>query len=399
MSRELNIRNIVMVGHEAQAKDIVISGDRIIRISPHSATTTGGKDELGIRFNSAIAFPGLINSHDHLEFNLYPSLGDKCYLSYIDWSHHIYQQHSSLIHTIESIPVPLRLAWGKMKNLICGVTTVMHHGRWYKELPDGGVDVVQGCQSLHSVQLEKWWRLRLNFPLKHLHRYRKTPVVIHIGEGRDESTEREIDRLIHWNYFGRKIIGVHGICMNESQAKYFQALVWCPVSNRFLFGKTAPVDVLKNVTRILVGTDSTLTGDWNLWNHLRFARQLRLLTDRELFNTVTRSPVSVWPLKDGGELKEGKVADLVIARRKANDVWESFFLLNPEDILLVIKDGAIILWDKSLQRKVDVPAAPGFVSTFFINNQQKYIRGNFGKDLQCLIKNYEEITLPIRFSS
>jgi cytosine/adenosine deaminase-related metal-dependent hydrolase len=32
-----------------------------------------------LSFDGALVMPGLVNSHDHLEFNLYPQLGDRQY--------------------------------------------------------------------------------------------------------------------------------------------------------------------------------------------------------------------------------------------------------------------------------------------------------------------------------
>jgi cytosine/adenosine deaminase-related metal-dependent hydrolase len=97
--------------------------------------------------------------------------------------------------------------------------------------------------------------------------------MIHTGEGKDELAYKEIDELIHWNLLGKKLIGIHGVVMSEDQAKEFEALVWCPGSNYFLLNQTAQIDRLKKHTTILFGTDSTLTGNWNIWDHIRLARK------------------------------------------------------------------------------------------------------------------------------
>src|SRR6185312_14526801 len=107
----------------------------------------------------------------------------------------------------------------------------------------------------------------------------RRPFAIHIGEGTDKASHDEINELIRWNLFKRKIIGVHGVAMDEDQAAAFEALVWCPASNYFLLNDTASIDELKIKTTILFGTDSTLTSSWNLWEHLRIARDTLLLTD------------------------------------------------------------------------------------------------------------------------
>src|SRR5699024_5393300 len=129
---------------------------------------------------------------------------------------------------------------------------------------------------------EKHWRLKLNNVFA-----RKHPYVIHLGEGTDAMAHDEIDTFIKNNFLNRSLFTVHGVAMDEEQAKRFKAMVWCPDSNFFLLNATADIKRLKTKTRILFGTDSTLTADWNIWNHLRLARKTGLMNDRELFNALT----------------------------------------------------------------------------------------------------------------
>jgi len=111
---------------------------------------------------------------------------------------------------------------------------------------------------------------------------------------------------------------------------------------------TADIAALKRRTTILFGTDSTLTADWNLWNHLRRARALGALGDRELFDAATGAAAAAWGAP-GGRLAAGDVADVVVARRKASDPWDAFFAVDPEDVLLVLRGGSVALCDASLR--------------------------------------------------
>src|ERR1043165_5907685 len=70
------------------AKRIVIKGDRIHAIKPIEQDHNGKADEC-IRFERAVAFPGLINSHDHLDFNLFPLLANRVYNNYTEWARDI----------------------------------------------------------------------------------------------------------------------------------------------------------------------------------------------------------------------------------------------------------------------------------------------------------------------
>jgi cytosine/adenosine deaminase-related metal-dependent hydrolase len=178
--------------------------------------------------------------------------------------------------------------------------------------------------------------------------------------------------------------------MRAPQARGFRAVVWCPVSNEFLYGRTADVASLKRETAILFGTDSTLTADWNFWNHLRRARALRMLTDRELFDALTRTAAPVWRRWNAGGLERGHTADLVVARKKAANTWDAFFAVDPEDILLVLRGGVIVLCDASLD--VFHPAA---FSSIRVGNGAKWVAEDVPTLLAAIRDHGIEPNLPI----
>jgi cytosine/adenosine deaminase-related metal-dependent hydrolase len=301
-------------------------------------------DEAGL-----IAFPGLINSHDHLDFNLFPQLGERTYQNYREWGLHLHTHYKASIKEVLKIPYRLRVQWGYFKNLLCGVTTVVHHGSSVADPPDF-ITVYQNLHNLHSVQFEPLWKLKLNNVLK-----KEKDCVIHTGEGIDENSEKEIDQLIKWNLLNRQLIGIHGIAMNTRQAKKFKALIWCPDSNYFMFDRTANIQELKHHTNIVFGTDSTLTADWDIWNHIRSARREAHLNDEELFHSLTTVPSTIWSLPYG-RLLPGQQADIVIARgNKSEDYFSNFYHCTPETIQLVVKEGKIVLIDSemALQLQMD----------------------------------------------
>lgn len=339
-------------------------------------------------FEDAIVFPGLINSHDHLDFNLFPQLGNRIYENYVEWGNDIHLHDKEEIEKVLRIPKALRVQWGLYKNLLNGITTVVNHGEWV-DVENNAVNIIQDCQVLHSVQLEKNWIYKLNSK-----GFKKKPVVIHIGEGTDEASGREIDRLIDWNIFKRTLIGVHGVAMNGEQASFFKALVWCPGSNYFLLGRTAPVDKLKNKADIVFGTDSTVSAHWNIWEQLRQARALKLVGDAELFSMLTSVPAQLWRLNTG-KIMPALDADMVIARKKTAEAGlEQFYSLNPEDILMVINQGNITMVDEEVyeQARAHIPLE-GF-SAIPVKKNTKYVRGDIEKLVSDTRKHYPELVFP-----
>jgi cytosine/adenosine deaminase-related metal-dependent hydrolase len=339
-------------------------------------------------FEDAMVFPGLINSHDHLDFNLYRQLGERTYANYTEWGNAIHSQYKNEIEKVLRVPLALRAQWGVYKNLLCGVTTVVNHGDRL-DIEEPLITILQEEQSLHSVAFEKQWKLKLNNPIR-----KDDRCIIHTGEGIDAAATKEIDQLVKWNLFGRGLIGVHGIAMNPEQSSNFQALVWCPVSNYFLFNKTAAIDDLE--TKILFGTDSTLTGHWNIWEHLRFARTKTSVSSKALFDMITKTPAEVWEISGYSNAAE-LPSDIVIAKaRPDKKAMELFFELNPEDILLVVHRGKIRLFDESLHSEI---AKTGFdlkqFSCCSVHGVNKFVQGDIIKLTQQIRNYYPDIVLPI----
>lgn len=359
------LRNLHIVGKENSATDIRLDGDKIAEIGEQKA----GKS---IDFDKAIAFPGLINAHDHLEFNLFPQLGAK-YDTYPEWGPDIHTRYRREIKEVLDIPVDLRMKWGILKNIFNGVTTVAHHGS-QRNLSCDFVNIFTRYSYLHSVALEKFWKLKLNHPFKRL------PIMLHVGEGITKNMSDEIDKLIRWNFVKKKLIGIHGIAVNEYQASHFKAVVWCPDSNLFLYGKTAQVNLLKRETNILFGTDATLSASANLWEHLRLARKLQMLDDQELFKALTTTAASVFDMSASGEIAVEKTADLIIARRRSDSLWDAFYGLNPEDIMMIIKGGRIIYFDEEMKgqealKKSDfAPVTVGSSRKLILNEMHLWIK-------------------------
>ena len=332
------LKNLHIVGSNNSIQDITVRGEDIECIG-----SSYSNDVNTIDLKGCIAFPGLINSHDHLEYNLYPRLGHKIYSDYVEWGKDIHIKDKNIIDLIESVHIDLRMKYGVIKNLISGVTAVAHHGSSNSVLNNSPVAIINNGTCIHSVKLGGKWKVKINLPKN------REPFIIHIGEGTNSKSSEEINELIRWNLFNRKLIGIHGIAMTEEQSKKFAALIWCPDSNLFLFGKTADITLLKYCTNILFGTDSTLTADWNIFENLRVARNLNLLSDEELFFSVTQIAAQVWGMKDYGRISEGYKADIVISRQNSGNIYDSFYNTNPRDILLILKKGKIILFDHSLK--------------------------------------------------
>src|SRR5258708_27421333 len=149
--------NVYIAGQSGPSR-IRIDGKKIIAIEPATAQPTSDVDGLNLRFNIPVmAFPGLINSHDHLDFNLFPSLGHRIYPNYKEWGNDIHEQSESTIQEVLKVPLAIRIQWGVYKNLLNGITTVVNHSDRLN-IPVELIYVYQDCFVLHSVQFEENWK-------------------------------------------------------------------------------------------------------------------------------------------------------------------------------------------------------------------------------------------------
>lgn len=320
------LQNITVIGSDISSRDV-----HLHQLMPQ--TTLDGSD--------AILFPGLVNAHDHLELNVFPQLGRPPYRDYIEWSRDVQEKDAAIIREYVQIPFDERLAWGIIKNVMCGVTRVWQHG------PLGGlgenvgdlIDVSTGGRVFHSLAFEARWRRKLLAPGA------TQPIIIHLAEGISRRAQREARTLVRWNLLKRPLIAVHGISLKPELANRFQAVIWCPVANHFLYDSTAPAAELKNHTTIRLGTDSTLTATWNVWDHLRFARQSGHLSDLELFQAVTPPLANTTP--HSGDW-------VVAARQGIPQPWEAFFATNPEHILMMVRRNQIVMIDDAWLDKVEL---------------------------------------------
>jgi len=361
------------------SKRIVIKENRIQGIQS-TEQDHNSKNEDCIRFQSAVALPGLINSHDHLEFNLFPLLANRVYNNYTEWARDIQLFAKKQIEAVLKIPEDIRIEWGCYKNLLNGFTTVVNHGKRV-EIGNSPIHVLQSCTSLHSTTFEKFWKLKLNYPFN-----RRRMVAMHIGEGRDEMAAAEIDTVTRWNRLHKKIIAIHGIAMSNKQAEDFEGLVWCPASNYKLIGETANIEELADILPVAFGTDSTLSAEWNAWTHFRLALGEPVMTEDFLLDILTSRPSALWRLTGKGMMAENALADLVIMEQKPN-----LFENNPENILMVIQNGKIRLFDESLISQVELP----YFKRISIKNRVKFVEGDLPGLINKIRSYHPSIDLPV----
>jgi len=124
-------------------------------------------------------------------------------------------------------------------------------------------------------------------------------------------------------------------------------LVWSPLSNLLLYGKTTDVvTASKNGVQISLSTDWSPSGSKNLVVELKMADQLNknrfmnYFSDYELVKMVTINPALTLKWENYvGTISPGLYADLLVINDSQEDPYRTLINSIDSDVLLVIVDG------------------------------------------------------------
>ncbi|HEX5413025.1 MAG TPA: amidohydrolase family protein [Terriglobia bacterium] len=325
--------------------DLEISNGRIVRLidrgrkehGPERVNANEGRAEISVE--GCLILPGLINSHDHLEFNLFPRLGRGPYPNFEKWADDIFHPEASPICEQLAIPKPVRLWWGGLKNLLSGVTTVCHHNEYEKSVfgAEFPVHVVKRYGWAHSL------RYGNNVREAFLSTPRGAPFIIHLAEGSDAQSGDEIFDLDRLGALDARTVIVHGVGLTERghelRRQRGAALVWCPTSNRFTLGATLDAAGLGAQDRIALGSDSALTAEGDLLDEIRAAHS-EGMDPGQIYSMVTGSATDVLRLRNGeGKLQPGSNADLLVVKRRDLSPAEVLISTRLDSIEMVMVSG------------------------------------------------------------
>jgi cytosine/adenosine deaminase-related metal-dependent hydrolase len=234
-------------------------------------------------------YPGLVNAHDHLEFNHYPRTKFRDVYSN---AHHWSQEFTPRLtdepfKSLRQRPLWERCQVGGSKNWRCGVRLVLHHNPPHPPLFQRHypVRVVRRYGWSHSLYLTPESEIQRSY------HQRRGKWAIHLAEGTDQGAADEYSRLVKLGVVGQDTLLIHGVGLTEADrvnaVSRGAGLVWCPSSNQFLVGATAVIHEFLLAGLVALGSDSMLTADGDLLDELRAAYRTGQATPRQLFHMVT----------------------------------------------------------------------------------------------------------------
>ena len=361
----------------AIVSDIEISGSRIEAIRSGALEDSEAKRAETSDLRGYLLLPGLINAHDHLEFGLYPNLGHPPYGNFVEWAADIHERDKDLIAANKSIPRDVQLWWGAIRNLLCGVTTVCHHNPIYPELigDEFPLKVVKECEWAHS--------LALDHDLPEKFGSSSAPFVIHAAEGVDERAQRDIYALDDIGALNERTVVVHGVGLNAHGVQLLNkrsaALIWCPSSNQFLFGRTHTREAIADVDRVMLGSDSPLTAAGDLLDEVCLAHEQVGISPDDLYRFVLENPKDILHLKSGeGRIRAGGPADFIAVRDAGLNPAQALTSISFADIELVVVSGRVQVASDQLFRRLPQALTEG-MSPLQVESVLRWVRAPLGR--------------------
>jgi cytosine/adenosine deaminase-related metal-dependent hydrolase len=293
-----------------------VVGDRIAGVGARPTRGDRVVDLAGARL-----LPGLVNAHDHLQFDNFARTRFRdSHVHVAEWIADVtaHRHRDSQLVAGLSLDIESRLFAGGFKNLLSGVTTVAHHDAYHAafDAPDFPIRVPRQYGWAHSLGVDREAGVAAS--------YHATPAdwpwIVHAGEGVDAAAREEFARLEALGCIRGNTLLVHALGFDAVQMARLiaaeAAVIWCPSSNVYLFGRTLDPLALSLAGRLAIGSDSRLSGARDLLDELRAARDAAPESAPFLEMLVTQHNARLLGLEDRGALTRGALADLVVLPRR-----------------------------------------------------------------------------------
>jgi len=297
--------------------------------------------------------PALVNAHDHLHLNAVPRPeGIGLHPNAYAWIEAFQPRfRDPAVVAACAVPEAVRAWHGGLKNLLSGALLVAHHDPWLPVFDEASfpVRVVRRMGWSHSLGLERQYGPSV------AESYSKTPRdapwIIHLAEGVDDVAGRELSLLEAAGALGANTVLVHGLGLGSRDVDRVlerrAAVVWCPSSNLFMFGRTLDPRPFASRGALALGTDSRFTGAFDLLTELRVASASGL-SPRDLVPLITSSAARLLGDPDAGRIVARGPADFLLLRDPGGDAAEALVAASRADLRAVVRNGVPAVADPDL---------------------------------------------------
>lgn len=347
--------------------EALVQGGTLACVAASCASRTGYAGATVIE-TGGIVYPGLVNTHDHPQYDFLPPWTPPTLYPYSDaWQGAAaYRAVTEPLRNNEADHTCAMLKWGELRGIVAGVTSVqgalnrtcatrtlarnLEYGADF-----GGVDTHRtNTLGIASVASADAATLRRAMDAGEV-----TAYFLHLAEGVNETAWREWGMLVARNLLAPPLVAIHGTALGrpefDAMASARARLVWSPRSNLVLYGRTTDVGAALDAgVAVALAPDWTPTGSANLLEELRFARGVSRgalggrLSARDLVEMATSRAAQVVDRPQVGSLVEGRYADLMVIPDRGCDAYESLVDAPTADVRLVVLGGRVLYGDAAV---------------------------------------------------
>ncbi|HEY6970431.1 MAG TPA: amidohydrolase family protein [Candidatus Angelobacter sp.] len=362
---------------------VLVVGQKIKAVGSNVSLPAGTK----VIETGGFIYPGLIDLHNHLTWNLLPRWKPgQLFSNRYEWQQS--QMYKLMLTTPEAKVIDAGLdcdanRYGEVKAIVGGATSVTGSlnprtdPRKRKCL--GGMarnlDFFSGFYSDDTAEKVRYeiFPLQLSFSdaatiRDQLSKHELSALIVHLSEGKqgDASAARE---YLMFKARGFLVAGtsiIHGVALHQAEFQEMQkagvGLIWSPRSNFELYGETTDVAAAKQANlKIAIAPDWSPSGSDGMLQELKYAstwnegQRPKPFQDSDLVQMATINAATLAGLSDKiGSLAPDHFADLLVLKKKndKSDAFRSLLQANVTDVELVVIGGIPAYGNPDIIRKI-----------------------------------------------
>lgn len=346
---------------------IFIEDHRIAAITPKGQPAPAGFETADAIDTGGTIYPGLIELHNHLSYNILPLWHVPQLFQNRDQWQNATSYKTSVTGPMSAIALadkgsllPALVRYVEAKCLVAGTTTSQgitlsnwsgtihkyYNGALRAVEIGSPPDLPKAHSKIPDVDAQDW--AKFDNELKS-----SACFLLHLSEGID--TKAHSHFLALKNAAGKwaiepSLAGIHCTALDatdfSTMAEHKAKVVWSPLSNLLLYGKTTDVVAARTAgLTIALGSDWSPSGSKNLLGELKAAKVVSAhfglgFSAYDIVSMATRNPAAIlkW---DGklGTLANGKFADLLVVNGQDGDPYDHLIKSREQDIALVTIGG------------------------------------------------------------
>jgi cytosine/adenosine deaminase-related metal-dependent hydrolase len=314
-------------------------------------------------------FPGLIELHNHLAYDILPLWQvPQRYTNRDQWGSSD-EYHKGVTAPMETIGeatdlLPALVRYVEVKALVGGVTTTQGVPlfsapglvRYYRGIVRNVEQTADPSLPAAGARIADVAARDAQTFLAELHR--RKCFLLHLSEGTDEAAHRHFEALKlsdgEWA-ITPSLAGIHCVALQLADFRALAgagaSMVWSPFSNLLLYGQTADIAAAKSIgdsataLKIGLGSDWSPSGSRSLLGELKVAhlyseKSGKIFTDEELLHLATTQGANILGWEDQlGSIEVGKRADLTVVAGQAGRPYRQLLRGDERRVLLVVING------------------------------------------------------------